>query len=911
MKTEDSTATMRSQSTSWHHLDAPEVVRLLGTDLNAGLTTAEVTRRLAKFGQNIITPRSGTPAWVNFLRQFHAPLVYILLAATGVTAFFGEWVDSSVILGVVVINAIVGFIQEGKAERAIGSLSRMITTEAAVRRDGREQRIHSTQLVPGDVVLLRPGDRVPADLRLFRVKGVHVDESALTGESVPVHKHADSLALDTVLADRKNLAFTGTHVTGGQADGIVWATGDATETGHIARLIAEAPDLSTPLTRKITQFSGLLLWVILALALATFAVGVARGEKVVAMFMSAVALAVGAIPEGLPAAVTIVLAIGVSRMAKRRAIIRKLPAVETLGSTTVICSDKTGTLTKNQMTVREIFAGGRLHEVTGSGYESKGEVFPAADTNRALLECLRAGVLCNDAQLVRDAEGRLAVQGDPTEAALIVAAEKAGMLKVHEHRDAPVLDAIPFESGHMFRATLNDARTARLIYKVGAAERLLERCSDALDEQGNLVPFDMESAHRITAEMAARGLRVLAFARRHMPADHERLDHRDVSGGMTFLGLQGMIDPPRPEAIAAVRNCQDAGIAVKMITGDHPVTASTIARQIGLYARDQNDGGTPLSGRDLDAIPDADLPDAAERTAVFARVAPEQKLRLVRALQSRGHIVAMTGDGVNDAPALKQADIGVAMGISGTDVAKGAAAMVLLDDNFASIEAAVEEGRGVFDNITKFIVWILPTNLGEALLLITAIFLGLPLPVLPLQLLWINLTDTLLGLPLAFEPKESGLMRRPPRIPGQPLLTRTLMMRTTLVSLVMLAGGLGLFFWELNIEHAGLPAARTAVVNVIVLIEAVYLFNCRSLTHPVFTHGLFKNPWAVAGSLGMLAAQLLFTHAPIMNRLFHSAPISGACWLRITAIVAVLFVLVEVEKWLRFGRHRDVREIPG
>jgi len=911
MKTEDPMVNKRSQSPSWHHLDAPEVLRLLGADLDAGLTANEVTQRLTKFGANAITPWRGTPAWMKFLQQFHAPLVYILLAAAGVTAFFGEWVDSSVILGVVVVNAIVGFIQEGKAERAIGSLSHMITSEAAVRRDGRDQRVHSTQLVPGDIVRLRAGDRVPADLRLFRVKGLQVDESTLTGESVPVHKHADPLALDTVLADRKNLAFTGTLITGGQADGIVWATSDATETGHIARLIAEAPDLSTPLTRKITQFSGRLLWVILALALATFAVGVARGEKVVVMFMSAVALAVGAIPEGLPAAVTIVLAIGVSRMAKRHAIIRKLPAVETLGSTTVICSDKTGTLTENQMTVREIFAGGKLHEVTGSGYEPNGEIRPAADTNPALLECLRAGVLCNDAQLVRDAEGRLAVQGDPTEAALIVAAEKAGMLKVDEHRDAPVLDAIPFESGHMFRATLNDARTARLIYKVGAAERLLERCSDALDEQGNLVPFDMESAHRITAEMAARGLRVLAFARRHMPADHKRLDHRDVSGGMTFLGLQGMIDPPRAEAIAAVRNCQDAGIAVKMITGDHPVTASTIARQIGLYARDRDDGGTPLCGRDLDAIPDADLPDAAERTAVFARVAPEQKLRLVRALQSRGHIVAMTGDGVNDAPALKQADIGVAMGISGTDVAKGAAAMVLLDDNFASIEAAVEEGRGVFDNITKFIVWILPTNLGEALLLITAIFLGLPLPVLPLQLLWINLTDTLLGLPLAFEPKESGLMRRPPRIPGQPLLTRTLMMRTTLVSLVMLAGGLGLFFWELNIEHAGLPAARTAVVNVIVLIEAVYLFNCRSLTHPVFTHGLFKNPWAVAGSLGMLAAQLLFTHAPIMNRLFHSAPISGACWLRITAIVAVLFVLVEVEKWLRFGRHRDVREIPG
>ncbi len=899
-----------SQSSQWHHIAIAEVVRLLGANLKAGLSDGEVRNRQTKFGLNTITPRRGTPAWVKFLRQFHAPLVYILLIAVGVTATLGEWVDSAVIFGVVLVNAVVGFLQEDKAEKSIGSLSRMITTETAVRRGGCQQRIHSAQLVPGDVVLLRPGDRVPADLRLFAIKGLQVDESALTGESVPVHKHADTLALDTILADRKNLAFTGTLVTGGHGDGIVWATGDKTETGHIAQLISEAVDLSTPLTKKIAHFSGLLLWVILALAVATFAVGVVRGEKVVAMFMSAVALAVGAIPEGLPAAVTIVLAIGVSRMAKRRAIIRKLPAVETLGSTTVICSDKTGTLTENKMTVRGIFAGGKLHEVTGTGYEAKGEIRPAADTNPALLECLRAGVLCNDAQLVRDADGHLKVQGDPTEAAIIVAAEKAGLLKADAHRDAPVLDAIPFDSEHMFHATLHDGQSARVIYKAGAAERLLECCTDALDGHGRVVPLDRAAVLQAVGQMAAGGLRVLGFARSIVDASHAKLESQDIADRMTFLGLQGMIDPPRAEAIASVRICQQAGIAVKMITGDHLITARAIAGQIGLSGREEHGKLVALSGRELENIPDAELPEIAERTAVFARVAPEQKLRLVRALQSRGDIVAMTGDGVNDAPALKQADIGVAMGISGTDVAKSAAAMVLMDDNFASIEAAVEEGRGVFDNITKFIVWILPTNLGEALLLITAIFLGLPLPALPLQLLWINLTDTLLGLPLAFEKKEADLMQRPPRNPKQPLLTRPLMMRTALVSFIMVGGALGLFFWELNIAQAGLPAARTTVVNVIVLIEAAYLFNCRSLNHSVFFTGFFTNRWAVAGSLGMFAAQVLFTHTPLMNRLFHSAPISSASWLRILGVTLVMFVVVEVEKWLRHGRHRNGRTIP-
>lgn len=473
------------------------------------------------------------------------------------------------------------------------------------------------------------------------------------------------------------------------------------------------------------------------------------------------------------------------------------------------------------------------------------------------------------------------------------------------------MDVIPFESEHMFRATLHDARLGRVIYKVGAVERLLDRCADALDESGERVPLDKQAVHGAVEQMAARGLRVLALVRRQVGAAHDKLEHGHVAAGLTFLGLQGMIDPPRPEAIEAVRQCQEAGIAVKMITGDHLVTARAIAGQIGLKGRKEEGNLVALSGRELEKVSDPDLPEVAERTAVFARVAPEQKLRLVRALQSRGHVVAMTGDGVNDAPALKQADIGVAMGVTGTDVAKGAAAMVLTDDNFASIEAAVEEGRGVFDNLTKFIVWTLPTNAGEAMILLTAIVFGTTLPALPVQLLWVNMmTAIFLGLMLVFEPKETGLMQRPPRDPRKPLLTFALAMRTGLVSLVILAGAFWLFFYEMNLSGETTAAARTAVINVIVVVEIAYLFNCRSLNHSAFSTGLFSNRWAVFGSLAMLGAQLLLTYAPVMNTLFHTAPISAESWLRIFGVAAAAFAVVEIEKWLRFGRGRGTHALP-
>lgn len=897
-----------------HHLDVPELQRLLEVDPLVGLSADESAQRLERFGPNRVTSKAGTPAWKRFLLQFHQPLVYILLAASVITFLLHEYVDSGVIFGVVLINAIIGFIQESKAEKAIEALSNLISQDATVLREGKRHRVPSADLVPGDVVLLQSGDRVPADLRLFDVNQLRVDESALTGESLPVNKHAEAMDHDVALADRANQAYAGTSVTGGMAAGLVWATGDRTETGRIAWLIAEAANLATPLTRKIAAFSRLLLWIILGLAGAAFGVGVLRGEPATEMFLAAVALAVGAIPEGLPAALTIVLAVGVGRMAKRRAVIRKLPAVETLGSTTVICSDKTGTLTENQMTVQKAWAGGRAFDFTGTGYGTDGQILDGESGSEmrmsehpALTECLRAGVLCNEAELCFD-EGRPSMQGDPTEAALLVSGAKGKLIHVEMQEAHPRLAMIPFESEHMFRATLHGGNDGRTIYKVGAVERLLPRCEFQLDDSGEEAPLDENAVREQVEAMAADGLRVLAFARRRVDSDHDSLEHHHVGEGLTFLGLQGMIDPPRGEVIPAVADCRAAGVRVKMITGDHATTAKAIAARIGITS---DDGVQAISGRELEDVLDSDLPDLADKTEVFARVAPEQKLRLVRALQTNGHVVAMTGDGVNDAPALKQADIGVAMGIAGTDVAKGAADMVLTDDNFATIRSAVEEGRGVFDNLRKFIVWTLPTNLGEGGIILLAILLGATLPILPVQLLWVNMsTAILLGLMLVFEPNESDLMKRPPREPRRPLLTFPLLARTGLVSAFMIGGGFWLFAHEMQSEGETLDHARTAVMNVIVMVETAYLFACRSLNHSLLHIGLFTNRFALAGAVTMILAQVTITYLPLMNRLFHTAPLTAESWWRIAGVAVAALAVVELEKWLRFGGHRGDHKMP-
>jgi cation-transporting P-type ATPase F len=626
--------------------------------------------------------------------------------------------------------------------------------------------------------------------------------------------------------------------------------------------------------------------------------------------MAAVALAVGAIPEGLPAAVTITLAIGVARMARRGAVIRKLPAVETLGGTTVICSDKTGTLTENQMTVQEIWAGGMEYSVSGVGYAPHGSIDAARGAaepgaNTALTACLTAGLVCNDSALAFE-DGRWELHGDPTEGSLIAAAAKAGLDAREIAQRLPRLDSIPFESQHQYMATLHDAGEAqpRVVFVKGAVEAVLSRCRALLSVDGIEIPLDADEAHRRFESMASRGLRVLAFARGALDPRAEGLNHPDIASGLTLVGLQGMIDPPRAEAIAAVKACRRAGVRVKMITGDHAVTAAAIARRIGLLEESGDSSPAVLPGAQLAALPEAALPEAADRGVVFARVTPEQKLRLVRALQARHQVVAMTGDGVNDAPALRQADIGVAMGVAGTEAAKEAADMVLTDDNFATIAAAVEEGRGVFDNLTKFIVWTLPTNLGEGLLILAAIFAHVTLPILPLQILWINMTTAmLLGLTLAFEPKEAGLMDRPPRDPREPILTGALILRILLVAGVMLTAAFGLFEWALRIGNA-VPEARTLAVNVIVFTELFYLFNCRSLTRSMFAIGPWSNPWVVLGVVTMAALQLLFTYLPLMNRVFQSAPIGPLEWLGVAGASAFAYGVVGIEKRLRRGGPR-------
>ena len=887
---------MHGPHSSWHALNPDQALRRLEVDPARGLSEAEAARRLTRYGPNRPRRRPGRGPLLRFLDQLIQPLVAVLVVAGLVTAFLGEWVDAGVILGVVLINALVGFVQEGRAAAALAALARAVATEATVLREGERRRLDAVHLVPGDVVWLAAGDKVPADLRLLHGKELRLVEAALTGESLPADKlPALVMAADTPLADRRNMAYAGTHVAAGQGHGLVIATGDATETGRIAGLIAEAASLSTPLTRKMARFARWLLIVILAFAAVTFAVGVLRGESAYAMFMAAVALAVGAIPEGLPAAMTITLAIGVARMARRRAIIRKLPAVETLGSTTVICSDKTGTLTENAMTVRALWAGGRRLAVSGQGYGREGAVeLPAgAVLDGALRETLLAGVLCNDAGL-RHADPHWHITGDPTEAALLVAARKAGLDETTLRTVFPRLDELPFDSRRQTMATLHEIEGERVVYVKGALERVLPACRTMLDAAGRELPLDEAAIEAEARDWARQGLRVLALAHAHVPGG-QGLEAGGIPSGLVFLGLAGMLDPPRPRAIASVKACHAAGVAVKMITGDHPDTALAIARQLGIAGA----GSGVLSGRELARLDPAGLARAVRQVDVFARVAPEQKLRLVEALQAGGEVVAMTGDGVNDAPALKQADIGVAMGLSGTEVAKEAADMVLTDDNFASIEAAVEEGRGIFDNLVKFITWTIPTNAGEGLVIVAAILAGVTLPITPLQILWINMTTAvLLGLTLAFEPPEQGIMRRPPRPPGAPILDRVLVWRIVLVGVLMLLGAFGLFLLELD-RGASLAQARTVAANVFVMVALVYLFNCRSLTRSVFSVGLASNRWIWLGSGLMLALQLAFTYLPLCNALFHTAPIDARAWLGIAAFALASGLVVGLEKALR------------
>ncbi len=897
-----------TSSVSWHALETNTAIEQLASTVG-GLSSAEARRRLEQDGPNVLTRARGV-SWVRkLLEQFVQPLVVVLLIASGVSVALGDYVDAAVIGAVVLLNALIGFLQEYRAEQSISALSKTIVTEATVLRDGELHRIPSAELVRGDVVALQSGDTVPADLRLFDVKELRTEESALTGESLPSEKSRDVLPEDTTLGDRANLAFAGSEVIYGIGRGVVVATGDATETGRIAHLMASTVAVETPLIRRIAHLSRVIVWVVLALAGVLLVVGFLRGADLADTFNAAVALAVGAIPEGLPAAVTVLLAVGVSAMAQRGALIRRLPAVETLGSTTVICSDKTGTLTQNQMTVTTVVAAGDTFQLTGVGFDEAGELVrdgAPVDTaeHLALLEVLRAGALCNDTRIVTTDDGHV-IEGDPTEAALTVAARKAGIDETGLAR-FPRTDVVPFESAHMYMATLHDGPDGPVIYVKGSSERVLGRCTEGVGRDGRARPFDRDAAQRTVDELAARGLRVLVLARRLVQPGAHGLSHDDVAE-LGFLGMVGMIDPPRPEAKRAVSECQRAGVKVKMITGDHAVTAAAIAEQLGIVgARDEEGRLRAMRGSELGKVPEERLAVVADEIAVFARVAPEQKLSLVRALQARGDVVAMTGDGVNDAPALKQADIGVAMGKNGTDVARSAASMVLTDDNFATIAAAVQEGRRIYDNLLKFITWTLPTNGGEGLILLAAFVLGSKLPVLPVQVLWVNLVAALLGTTLIFEPREAGLMERPPRPVTAPILDRLLVSRVVLFSLVVGASAFACFRWA-QAEGLTDEASRTIAINTIVVVEVGYLFACRSLTLPLWKIGPFSNPAIWLGAFGMLAVQMVMTYVPLMNRLFHTAPIELRWWGILTAIGASVLLLAELEKVVKsavFRRHQ-------
>ncbi|MFZ3018262.1 MAG: cation-transporting P-type ATPase [Gallionella sp.] len=932
-------------SPDWHSQSAQKALDTLDANPD-GLSAAEAANRLQQYGPNRLTPPHRRGPLMRFLLQFHNVLIYVLLAAATVTALLAHWVDTAVIVGVVVINAIIGFLQEGKAEKAMEAIRRMLSPEATVLREGRRTVVAAETLTPGDIVLLQSGDKVPADLRLLNAKNLRIEEAALTGESTAVEKNPAAVDARAVLGDRYCMAYSSTLVVYGQGAGVVVATADDTEIGRISAMLEEVQSMTTPLLRQMETFGRWLTVAIMSLAVVSFLFGwLVHSFGLGDMFLAAVSMAVAAIPEGLPAVLTITLALGVQRMAGRNAIVRRLPAVEALGSVTVICTDKTGTLTKNEMTVQRVIAAPQVFEVSGSGYAPHGGFAIAgreaniADYSHAL-DLLRVGLLCNDAALNK-AEGQWRIAGDPTEGALIPLALKAGMDVAFEQGELPRTDHIPFESEHRYMATLHhDHAGHAFVFVKGAVEQVLAMCH-LQREVGEDATLDLPYWQERMAETGALGQRVLAMAMKTVDAGQRELNFDDMQGGYTLLGMVGISDPPREEAIAAVRDCKAAGIRVKMITGDHADTARAIAAQIGignealtpvpllmkqlairlspqagksLVIPQAGEGyGRPslreiqirsLTGGEIDALDDDALRQAVREVDVFARASPEHKLRLVTALQANGEIVAMTGDGVNDAPALKRADIGVAMGMKGTEVAKEAAEMVLADDNFATIAHAVEEGRTVYDNIRKAIVFIIPTNGGEAGVVLIAILFGMVLPITPVQILWVNMVSAVtLALALSFERAEPDVMRRAPRAATEPILSRFMIWRITFVSVLLTLGVVALFLWEL-VRGDSLETARTVAVNALVMGEIAYLFNCRYLLGPVRSWQDFTGNRYVLLSIGVLAViQAAFTYLPFMQKMFGVVALDAAAWGLIAGFGVLLFVVIEIEKRLLSNRN--------
>lgn len=877
----------------------------------SGLSEAEAARRLDQHGPNRLPdPPRRSPVF-RFLSHFHNVLIYVLLGAAVITAGLGHLVDTGVILAVVIANAVIGFIQEGRAEQAMDAIRLMLAPKSSVLRGGERLSIDSASVVPGDIVLLEAGDKVSADLRLIEAAGLRIEEAILTGESVPVDKATKPVAAGAPLGDRSSMAFSGTLVAAGAGRGVVVATGAATEIGRISRILSRVETLTTPLVRQMDGFARWLTILILLIAAVLLVYGYFVGHLPFAdLFMAVVGLSVAAIPEGLPAVLTITLAVGVRAMARRNAIIRRLPAIETLGSVSVICSDKTGTLTRNEMMVAAVASAGDIYSVTGNGYAPEGSIRLAdADidpTGHALLvEVARAAALCNDAALRRH-DGGWTVEGDPMEGALKALAGKL----THQGPDPfgawRRTDTIPFDAKHRYMAVLHhDHEGHAWIQAKGAPERILAMCSAQRAADGGVEALDRTYWHGRIDEIAARGQRVLALAARRVPQEHLVLNATDLDGQLVLLGLVGLIDPPRPEAIAAVAECHGAGIRVKMITGDHAGTAAAIARQIGLRNPDR-----VLTGADLEEMDDAELAAAVVDTDVFARTSPEHKLRLVVALQARGLTVAMTGDGVNDSPALKRADAGIAMGRKGSEAAKEASEFVLADDNFASIAAAVREGRTVYDNIKKVISWTLPTNAGESMTIVVALFLGMALPITAVQILWVNLiTAVTLGIALAFEPTEQDTMKRPPRPRNEPLLTGGLIWHIVVVSVLFLAAVFGMYGYAVDKGYAS-DLARTIALNTLVVLEIFHLFFIRNIYGTSLTWKAVRGTrvvWACVATVAL--AQVAITYLAPLQQVFgtHAVPVLDG--MLIVAVGAMFFALIESEKQLRlvFQRKRDER----
>ncbi len=892
----------KQEKHKWHSMETGKVLETQNSDKKKGLSDNEVKERTEKYGRNEI-PKGKQRSWfVRLIMQFHNVLIYILMVAAVITAIMDHWVDTWVILAVVVINALIGFIQEGKAEKALESIRQMLSLEAVVIRDGKKQTIGSEELVPGDIVLLKSGDKVPADIRLVQAKDFRVEESPLTGESTAVEKDTEPVDESAIIGDQLSMAFSGTVVVYGKATGVVVRTAADTEIGRINQMISSVEDITTPLLQQIEKFGKWLSVIILLGTGVFFAFGYFfRNYALSELFLAAIGLIVASIPEGLPAIMTITLAMGVQRMAKRNAIIRRLPSVETLGAVNVICSDKTGTLTKNEMTARTLITVDNEYQVEGTGYAPEGkilhdekEVNPEDD--KVLMQLLQAARVCNNSEIGKE-EGKWKLTGAPTEGALLTLSYKGGLKDFKPER----IDSIPFESDHKYMATLNKVDDEVFIFMSGAPERIIEFCTQQYTVDG-FRDMDKDFWEKKIEEVAAKGQRMLGLAYSKTDSERTEIDKDSSEKQKIFLGLVGIIDPPRDEVIEAIKACKEAGVEVKMITGDHAFTARAIGKEIGI-----GDGEKSLIGKELEQMSDEEMRKVVNDYDIYARTSPEHKLRLVTALQENDKLAAMTGDGVNDAPALKKANIGIAMGIKGTEVSKEASEMVLADDNFASIVNAIEEGRTVYDNIRKALLFILPTNVAEALVLMSAILLGIVMPITPAQILWVNMvTAVTLALALSFESMEKNVMERPPRGAGESILGKRFFWRITFVSVII--GGLTIGVFSL-LRNNGLEdvMARTIAVNTLVAGQLFYLFNCRKIETQSIGKGFFSNPYAFWAAGALIVLQMVFVYLPFMNTFFGTRPIAAIYWLYPLAAGALVFLLVELEKFiiLRFKQASD------